>query len=213
MRNKPNEIGIVSFYDKAFDYIINSGYADEIDWQRGRDINSATESEFLREGAWVILCSGFKEQYIRSSFDSLSLCFWDWESSSLIVENQEFCKSTALKIFKNERKIDAIIAMAKKVDSEGFESVHQSTKDDPIDYLKQYLMIGDITCWHLAKNLGCDVAKPDRHMIRISQKFGFDNVHVMCETVADAVNETVAVVDLVLWRYAALTAPHCFSSK
>src|SRR5204862_28581 len=32
--------------------------------------------------------------------------------------------------------------------------------------------IGPVTCWHLAKNVGMDVVKPDRHLVRMAQASG-----------------------------------------
>ena len=61
-----------------------------------------------------------------------------------------------------------------------------------------------VTCWHLAKNLGFQVAKPDRHLIRISKKAGFATPNDLCAAVAEVTGEPINVVDLVLWRYAAL---------
>lgn len=50
----------------------------EVIWQRTVSMDGVTESAFLREAAWVILCTGFRERTLRTRFGYLSLCFCDW---------------------------------------------------------------------------------------------------------------------------------------
>lgn len=54
------------------------------------------------------------------------------------------------------------------------------------------------------KNLGIQVAKPDRHLVRIAQNYGFNDVQKFCSSISEKTNDPVSVVDLVLWRYATL---------
>jgi hypothetical protein len=61
--------------------------------------------------------------------------------------------------------------------------------------------IGTVTKWHLAKNLGLDVAKPDRHLLRIAARFGYDDVQRMCHDICEFCGERISVADLVLWRF------------
>ena len=60
--------------------------------------------------------------------------------------------------------------------------------------------MGPATSYHLAKNLGFQVAKPDRHLNRISESNGFKNAHELCEAIASQTREPISVVDGVLWR-------------
>ena len=67
--------------------------------------------------------------------------------------------------------------------------------------------IGPITKYHLARNLGIDVAKPDRHLVRLAKRFGYNEstgVQQMCEELAERTRDRIGVVDVVLWRYANL---------
>jgi hypothetical protein len=74
---------------------------------------------------------------------------------------------------------------------------------NPIITLQRFPYIGPVTAFHLAKNLGADVGKPDRHLLRMSERLGFDSVAALCETVAHESGEKAKVVDLVIWRYLA----------
>ncbi len=64
--------------------------------------------------------------------------------------------------------------------------------------------LGNATVFHLAKNLGINVAKPDRHLLRISNCLGYKCPNNLCEEISLTIDEKVSLVDLVLWRYATL---------
>ena len=48
-----------------------------------------------------------------------------------------------------------------------------------------------------------DVAKPDRHLVRISEVSG-ETAEALCQRLSDASGDRVATVDLVIWRAANL---------
>ncbi|HVY23721.1 MAG TPA: hypothetical protein VG962_10250 [Steroidobacteraceae bacterium] len=53
----------------------------------------------------------------------------------------------------------------------------------------------------MAKNLGFDIAKSDRHLVRLKDALGFNTVDEMCLSIARFSGDAVRVVDVVLWRY------------
>lgn len=59
--------------------------------------------------------------------------------------------------------------------------------------------VGGITCYHLAKNFGADVAKPDRHLQRLADAEG-STVQGLCDRLAAATGYRAATIDLILWR-------------
>jgi hypothetical protein len=191
----------VAFYLAAKGQLEKSVFESEIAWQASRTLDKFTEQDLLRETAWVILCSGFRESVIRNSFPFLSMCFCEWESASTICANSELCRPTALAAFKNERKIDAIIGTAVYVNSVGFQSYRKEVLQDPISTLRRLPYIGGITAYHLAKNLGADVAKPDRHLVRLAASQGFCDVQTLCSSIARETGDPLRVVDVVLWRF------------
>ena len=194
---------VLETYYRAREFAISAGYEAEIEWQQSRNILEFSESDLLRETAWVIFCSGFREATVRKYFNFLSLCFCDWESASAILANEKVCVQTASSAFGNFRKLEGVINVARIIDQEGFSFIRSSIINDPINFLKKFSYIGDITSWHLAKNLGFQFAKPDRHLTRISKRSGFSSPHELCEQLSRVTGDTVNVVDLVLWRYAA----------
>jgi hypothetical protein len=113
------------------------------------------------------------------------------------------CRSTALTAFNNQKKIDAILMLARRIVNTGFDQLKASIHEDPIQLLRTFPYIGPVTAWHLAKNLGFDVAKPDRHLRRISEGLGYIDVHHLCDYLAQITGDEKRVIDIVLWRYAA----------
>lgn len=191
-------------YMIAKERVIFCGYAHEIDWQDELSFDSITEQDFLREAAWVILSSGMRETVIRNKFPYISSAFYDWQSAKYIVRRNSKCRNEALTHFNNTPKINAIIKIATHISNNGFEIVHKKIECDGIEYISQFPYMGPATSYHLAKNIGLPVAKPDRHLKRIAAIVGYDSPHSMCIDIADLTGDKPSVVDLVLWRYATL---------
>ena len=184
--------------------VIQEGYAREIDWQDQCSLNNLTETQFLREAAWVVLSSGMKEKIISAKFPEISKVFFDWKSSGQIAEHSEFCFFNAVKVFGHHGKIKAIIKIAKKVHQDGFSSIKCRLNNEGLKFLNTLPFIGPVTQFHLGKNIGMDVVKPDRHLVRIADALGYNSPLKLCEDIATFSAEKISVIDLVLWRYATL---------
>ena len=184
--------------------VCDEGYGPEISWQLKVNFDSLNESTFLKELAWVILSSGIKEQVIRKIFEKITFCFFNWESIQMIVDNKQQCHYNAIKIFNNERKISAIIQSAQKINDISFNELKKMIKKKPIETLQSFPYIGDVTAYHLAKNIGICIAKPDRHLVRIADTEGYDDVQEFCRDVSMVSGDSIPVVDVVFWRFANL---------
>jgi len=185
--------------------VSDEGYLSEIEWQNKVCFQNVDESIFLKELAWVILSSGMREQIIRRIYEKLTPCFYNWQSAKLIVDNEAECYKRAIKIFKNERKISAIIESAEIIFDIGFNVLKENIESNPIETLRIFPFIGKITVYHLAKNIGVCVAKPDRHLVRIAKKEGYDDVQIFCERISEISGDSIPVVDIVFWRFANLS--------
>jgi hypothetical protein len=191
----------INIFADAVRYMEKRGLHHEVEWQRSVHSQDFDESDLLRQSAWVILCSGFRVSTVEQIFDHISLCFCDWESASAIVSTYPACRDAALASFKHRLKLNSIVKIAQRVHQEGFHVVKWKILCDPLGELQTFPYIGRITATHLAKNLGWDVAKPDRHLARFSEHLGFSSVMDLCNTIAAATGEPVNVIDLILWRY------------
>jgi hypothetical protein len=193
----------IDHYQNARTRILSTPWAPEIETVARLNTGDVTEEMFLRETAWVILNSGFRESVVRKHFSNISLCFCDWESASAILERADSCKRTARMVFRNERKLNAIVRCAELIAEEGFDVFWKRVQADPIRVLQSLPFIGKITVWHLAKNLGFGVAKPDRHLQRLAGVYGFADAHELCSEIAAKTGDLPSVIDAVLWRYEA----------
>jgi hypothetical protein len=191
-------------YARAKEFV-QTHFNHEIIWQRTVHMSDITESDFLREAAWVIFCTGFRERTLRAHFSYLSLSFCDWESAAVISEHAEACRTAALAAFNNARKVNAVIEIARRVVREGFPTLKNNILCRPIEVLQTLPYIGPVTVYHLAKNLGLPVAKPDRHLKRLAATLSYPDAHVLCQDIAALTGDPPHVVDLIFWRYLAET--------
>lgn len=203
-RSRISTCGIADMYLDAKSAVISAGFASEIDWLAGLRFGDLTESWFLREAAWVVLSSGIAEHVVRSRFAAISGAFMEFESANTICANSKCCRRRALAHFRHVGKIDAILGIAVTVSQLGFLRLKSRIGSERVAFLQTLPYVGPTTCFHLAKNIGLNVAKPDRHLLRIAAAMGYSCPGTMCEAISDVVGDTVAVVDVVLWRYATL---------
>jgi len=193
---------LVLAYRAAKEAVVGAGYQAEISWQDSIRFEDTTESDFIREYAWVVLSAGMKESVIRGLFGHISECFFNWESSRRIAASADTCCQLALRRFNHPRKIGAILETACLIAADGFEPLRRQIQSRPIETLDSLPYIGPVTSYHLAKNLGFSFAKPDRHLQRLARAAGYSSVQHMCRTISARTGDSPQVVDIVLWRFA-----------
>lgn len=165
--------------------IIDAGYGDEIVWAESlKPCDNA--DDFFQEYMWVVLSSGMKNQIARLI-------------ETRIYEAWEQGKPTA-SAFNHKGKVKAIDYVKQHRD-ELFKSWQTST--DKLSTLKALPFIGDITKYHLAKNLGADVVKPDRHLVRIAESYNTTPLE-LCRKLSNETGYRLCTVDLIVWRAANL---------
>jgi 3-methyladenine DNA glycosylase Tag len=197
-----DRIGHAYFFAK--NYIISRGYWTEIEWQDNISYSTLTKQEFLQEVSWVILASGLSDRIVQKKFPLIREAMFNFTSASLIAEKKEECFKNALREFNHVGKISAIISVSERIANQSIEMVKALIDRYDVDYLKTFPYVGETTAFHLAKNIGLNVAKPDRHLVRISLALGFPTPADLCRKISEELGEKVALVDLVLWRYATL---------
>jgi hypothetical protein len=195
---------LVDAYLTARERIVAAGYAWEIDWQDRLRLEDVTESYFLREAAWVVLSAGMRESVVRLCFDRISKAFLLWKSADAIVRRSRACIQSAFRTFGHIGKLEAIGTIAEAVAKRGFGNWKARLTSEGIDELQGLPFIGPITRFHLAKNIGLDVVKPDRHLLRMAHIAGYDGPEPMCRAIAGVTQDRLATVDVVFWRYATL---------
>jgi hypothetical protein len=195
---------VVDFYLLAKGTVVGEGFGEELEWQDQIRLSDVDESHFLREAAWVVLSSGMREAVIRGKFRDFSLAFHNWVSAGHIIANSRLCRRNASRIFCHSQKINSIIEIARSIEVGGFDAFKEKIESGGVAFLRSLPFIGPATCYHLAKNIGLDVVKPDRHLLRISALAGYASPGELCQLISSAVGDRLSVVDLVVWRYATL---------
>jgi len=195
---------VVDFYLLAKGIVIDEGFGSEIAWQNEVRLAKLNETAFLREAAWVVLSSGMRETVIRGKFPAFSQAFHNWTSAEQISDGAEDCRQRALRVFAHRGKVDSIIDIAGRIVREGFDSFKNKIDSEGVVFLQSLPFIGPATSFHLAKNVGLDVVKPDRHLVRVCALAGYKTPTDFCEEISNIVGDRLAVVDLVVWRYATI---------
>lgn len=206
-RGKDNGVlmDIYQFYQEAKNNVISAGYQWEIDLVFRRTWEQAQPDHFFAEYCFVVFNAGMKNQIAQKIYEKFMATMNMELHGSTPQETADVrIKSLDVSVIGHEGKREAIrLAM---INYQRWFKELQIKKNNEyrVEYLESLPWIGKITKYHLARNLGIDVAKPDRHLVRLCGKFGFANVQEMCKNISTKTGDRVGVVDLVLWRNANL---------
>ncbi len=177
----------IAFYGKAKTFVLSSGFGREVDWQRSVRFTDCTEERFFWEYVWVVLSAGMKNQIARKIHERFKRNFPDFTIIGHIGK-----RKAIQQIWREYPQHFARLQL------------HRTVLSEVLEILDALPWIGPITKYHLAKNLGFQVAKPDRHLLRITKHFDYPDVQAMCTEIGNSTGDSIPVVDLILWRYANL---------
>jgi len=176
----------VEFYKKAKRAVIKEGYKQEFIHYETLSLNNITPDDFFDAYLHVVINSGMKYQVAEKI--------------------KERAYREGFETIGHVGKRNAILKMIKGKNAEKClkELKEKKTIIEKLDHLESLPYIGKITKYHLAKNLGIDIAKPDRHLVRLAKKFGFNNVQKFCNEISKETGDKITVIDVILWRYSNL---------
>ena len=157
------------------------GYKQEIDYVEERRFSDITAEIFQWEFVYVVLNSGMKNQVAEKIFQNYVKIGLD------AVKHPLKKKAVA----ESEVKYKCWFRMLKD----------RKTDLERLEYLEALPHIGKVTKFHLARNIGLNVAKPDRHLSRIAEICGYVDVQLMCKELSEKTGARVGTVDVVLWRF------------
>lgn len=147
--------------------------------------------EFFSIYTFVVCNSGMKAQIAGPIYDRIIACLQQRGDISTVFGHK--LKVKAIKEVFLKR--DELFAQFCETQFDGTDAI--------LDFCESLPHIGGITKYHLAKDLGCDVAKPDRHLVRIAGKYGM-STEELCSAVSTATGDRIAAVDFIFWRAANL---------
>jgi hypothetical protein len=161
--------------------LVERGHGEEIEWAQTVAPPSDVLGLFFEYG-WVVVNSGMKNQ--------VAARIWERILGALKGDGAVF------DVFKHPGKARAIQRFWDERD-ERYASFRDA--NDVVEWCAAQPWIGQITKWHLAKNLGWDCAKPDRWLERVAAASG-ESVDALCRRLANASGDRIGTVDLVIWR-------------
>lgn len=179
---------IYEYFTKARAYCIENGYDWEIKYVKELPKFPNLEAEkFFEQYVWCVLNAGMKEQIARKIWERYLTTL-----DPLAIGHLGKRKAIETGLIEYTRWFDEL-----------------KCAKDPIEYLQTLPWIGPITKYHLARNIGMDCVKPDRHLQRISDAFGYVSPYVMClEIQKNTPGTRLGEIDLILWRYCNLTGDY-----
>lgn len=166
--------------------VVDAGHAKEIAWQESVIRHPVNADEFMWQYIWVVLSAGMKNQVVQIIEERIMEAYYAGKPIG--------------SVFRHKGKVKAIEDMMADHDTI-FKNYNAAP--DRLAFLENLPYIGKITKFHLAKNLGEDVVKPDRHLMRIAATEGI-TPDELCSKLATQTGYRKATIDLILWRAANL---------
>jgi len=170
---------------------------------KGKFYEHMNKSDFFREIVWVILCSGFRVEIVTKKWDAFIALLSNFDVD--VVKDMQLESIINRSPIKNKAKLRAIIEVSKVLTPEYFTKAREITSIDAMRiHLLQLPYIGNITVWHLMRNVGFDCYKPDRHIVKLSELVSVPPNEVFNTLVNEGMAEFIGVADVVLWRACAI---------
>ncbi|KAL0211557.1 hypothetical protein RCL1_005183 [Eukaryota sp. TZLM3-RCL] len=176
---------LLSIFRTALDFVVEH-HSPDLDWVSSRSSLCESFEDFFEEYCYVVIASGFRGKTAAKLVEKLVP----------LASN----KSEMLKVFNNSRKINAISTVYQLKDK--WNTLRISFKD--MDSLKQFPYIGDVTKYHLARNIGLvSCVKPDLHLVRLAESCTFASPLKMVEFIKKETktNLSLGAIDFVLWIF------------
>lgn len=183
----------------------SEGIKEQIEYFRSLYPGWCNDQEFLGEVAWVIYNSGMKNTVIGQKWPGIKKAFWGFNPDLIVLTKKKSIKD-ALRVISHEGKASAVVATAQKViqDKPIRKKLKSMTEEEALAYFQTYPFVGPVTKYHLARNCGFDVVKPDLHMERLTDYLGYGTPDKMVFEIAKFSGERKGVIDYVLWQWLSL---------
>lgn len=191
---------VLEFYDRALTFV-QANYYDRLDYYRGLRFTDTTPDLFWAEYTWVVYAAGFNSKVLDKKYPALQEAYGHWLGVGPVR------KKYVLAIIRREDKWKACLQVANMMQGaarakaiKDWWPAFQMTWLDTPEKLQALPWIGPVSCYHLARNIGQDAVKPDLHLVRLAEHYGFCSPLRMCEYIrSNRQNERLGVVDLVLF--------------
>lgn len=204
-RPNPDE-GPKAYFEKALAFT-REFYSQEMDSIASVRFEDVSQEHFFREHIWVVHATGFSAKAVGKFMPRLLEAYGPWNLMTLDKFDDVY--ERVRKVCDNRQKIKAVYATADLMCSKMFVKEHavgwHEFKQDFLSTpakLAELPYIGKVTCFHLGRNIGLlECVKPDLHLIRLADHWGFKDCEEMCRAVRPD-GMPLGLVDLCLWYVA-----------
>jgi len=188
------------YFEKALAFT-REFYKNEMDQIASVKHDEVSPSFFFREVQWVTHATGFSAKAVGKFFPRLTEAYGPYEELASMSSDEAVARVKT--VCNNPQKIKAVhktaILIKKGFEKDGWEKFKKDNLSTP-KMLQELPYIGPITCYHLARNIGLlDCVKPDLHLIRLAEHWGFPDCVSMCKTMGEGSGLPLGLVDLAVW--------------
>lgn len=168
--------------------------------------NRLDEKAFLEVYCGVVFASGFKASTVDDTFAAMKKAFKNFDPAALA--RMRSVPMAKLPI-KNTQRATNFTEGTKKVHREGWKDFKRRLKAEGMEMLAELDGIGNITKYHLAKDIGLiDTAKPDRILRWYAQQCSTD-VETLVAFLSETYNKKKYRVDHILFTYRSRHRAEC----
>ncbi|WP_421070265.1 hypothetical protein [Pelotomaculum propionicicum] len=200
----------------AFIYkcVSNDG-ANNVSIDYWRDLpgpGETSDTDFYSELAWCVYNGGMSERVIRSKWPYLKAAYHEFDPDA--VASDPNVLQNALMVINHKGKAKAVIASAGKIinDRPIGERLASLSENEVLSYLETYPFIGSVTKYHLARNCGMDVVKPDVHLVRLTDYLGYESPDALVSEIVGFTGLRKGLIDFVLWRFLSWYGPAAYET-
>ncbi|MEK6782302.1 MAG: DNA-3-methyladenine glycosylase I [Bacteroidota bacterium] len=197
-------------------------FADKFSEFRNLTFCRRTDDEYFQIIKEVIFYSGFRAETVTNKLDIINKHLPDYKTVSLFDDRNLAAIHADKKMIKNERKISAAISNAKTIESivkqhgsfqSYIDSFNPTASFENLLLLKEELQyrfdyLGEVTVYHFLMDIGLNVMKPDRVLVRIFQRLGlienekqFFKTVFQARSIATATGYSIRYIDIVFVTY------------
>lgn len=179
------------------------GYGDDIANLRkileNPPYKTCTEKHFFREYIWVVFTCGFRAHTVKTHWGEIA------EMTEMFSPPQTAQKSVEVLLqespIKHNAKIKGIQNAAKRIADGFLQKIRELQSAEEVrNILKTLPYIGDVTVYHLMRNMGIDTFKPDRHIVHLAAGLDVTPKEMFDIILAETDEDHIGVADYILWK-------------
>lgn len=194
-------------YAILFEQALEQGHRQDPDFAaklarwRSEAPGRCTDRDLLAEYAWVVVGCGLTFAATSRIYGRLEPVLLHFDPLAMAGQEPAL-RPAAAGVLRARRKLDAIFGLAGDLAREPGRMARLAAAPwrEVQGWLLTLPLIGPNNSFHLARNLGWDVAVRTGPVARLAARLGQDP-QAFCAAIAADVGEPVRVVDLVLWQW------------